>query len=77
MDINSSIEIWKFFSKYDINGSLANVNELTVVDEIKVFPNPSNEHISVNMPISDDLDYQIVSWKENYKIGDIIKHHRQ
>ena len=61
MDISSSIEIWKFFSKYDINGSLANVNELTVVDEIKVFPNPSNESISVNMPISNDVDYEIVS----------------
>lgn len=68
MDINSSIEIWKFFSKYDINGSLANVNELTVVNEIKVFPNPSNESISVNMPISDDEDYEIVSLE-----GKIIK----
>ena len=61
MDISSSIEICKFFSKYDINGSLANVNELTVVDEIKVFPNPSNESISVNMSISNDVDYEIVS----------------
>ena len=68
MDINSSIEIWKFFSKYDINGSLANVNELTVVNEIKVFPNPSNESISVNMPISDDEDYEILSLE-----GKIIK----
>ena len=68
MDISSSIEIWKFFSKYDINGSLANVNELIAVNEIKVFPNPSNEYISVNMPISDDLDYQIVSME-----GKIIK----
>ena len=68
MDINSSIEIWKFFSKYDINGSLANVNVLTVVNEIKVFPNPSNEYISVNMPISDDEDYEIVSLE-----GKIIK----
>ena len=68
MDINSSIEIWKFFSKYDINGSLANVNVLTVVNEIKVFPNPSNESISVNMPISDDEDYEIVSLE-----GKIIK----
>ena len=68
MDISSSIEIWKFFSKYDINGSLANVNELAVVNEIKVFPNPSNESISVNMPISDDVDYEIVSME-----GKVIK----
>jgi len=61
MDISSSIEIWKFFSRYDINGSLANVNELTLVDEIKVFPNPSNDFVSVNIPLSDALPYEIVS----------------
>ena len=39
-----------------------------ICGEIKVFPNPSNESISVNMPISDDVDYQIVSLE-----GKIIK----
>jgi polyhydroxybutyrate depolymerase len=68
MDISSSIEIWKFFSRYDINGSLANVNELTLVDEIKVFPNPSNEFISVNISMPGDLYYEIVSLE-----GKIIK----
>ena len=61
MDISSSIEIWKFFSKYDMNGSLANLNELTVVDEVKVFPNPSNEYISLNITLSEDVNYEIVS----------------
>ena len=68
MDINSSIEIWKFFSKYDMNGSLANVHEITVVEDLKVFPNPSNEFISVNLPLAEDLKYEIVSTE-----GKIIK----
>ena len=29
MDINSSIEIWKFFSKYDINGLIENTSSIT------------------------------------------------
>ena len=61
MDINSSIEIWKFFSKYDMNGSLVSVNELSLIEDIKVFPNPASELISVNMEFTNDVAYEIRS----------------
>ena len=51
-----------------MNGSLANVHEITVVEDLKVFPNPSNEFISVNLPLAKDLKYEIVSTE-----GKIIK----
>ena len=61
MDIHASIEVWKFFSQYDINGLIAGVNEITVVNEIKVFPNPASELISVNMEFTNDVAYEIRS----------------
>ena len=61
MDINASIEVWKFFSQYDMNGALADVNELAVHDEITVSPNPSSNLISVNLNTTEDMVYEISS----------------
>jgi polyhydroxybutyrate depolymerase len=66
MDINASIEVWKFFSKYDINGLIAGVDETTIVDEIKVFPNPATDLISIHMEASEDLSYEITSTNGKY-----------
>ena len=43
-DINSSLEAWHFFQQ--TIGSLSIENEL--INELKVFPNPSNKHISIS-----------------------------
>ena len=66
MDIHASIEVWKFFSKYDINGLIAGVDETTIVDEIKVFPNPATDLISIHMEASEDLSYEITSTNGKY-----------
>ena len=55
LDINGTQEIWKFFSKYDINGllpsSISNVPNLTSVN---IFPNPANESINIESTIVQD-----------------------
>jgi len=49
-DIDASAEIWKFFLKYDINGSVLPTSiENSVSSEIKVFPNPSNGKFFINL----------------------------
>lgn len=49
-DINASAEIWKFFSKYDINGLInpLNTSRFNPVDfEISVYPNPAHQIVYV------------------------------
>lgn len=49
-DVDASVEIWKFFSRYDINGlivitDIENVEENDVVT--KVYPNPTGSYITI------------------------------
>ena len=53
-DISSSIEAWHFFQQ--TIGSLSIDNEL--INEFKVYPNPSNNHISINN-ISGNFKFEI------------------
>ena len=52
-DINGSMEIWKFFSKYDINGKIgciANLpNHLDLSQVVQLFPNPAKENFHLNI----------------------------
>ncbi len=41
-DINASVEIWRFFSRYRLSDLLTNVDDLDAVD-FSIGPNPSNE----------------------------------
>lgn len=63
-DINASVEIWKFFSKYDIDGFInqTSVNQ-TREDKfnLRVFPNPSNSIIKVEGDFSNPEKYEIFS----------------
>ena len=64
MDINASQEIWNFVSKYDINGLIncASTNVITTNDlEIKIFPNPTSEFITINSLDKNNLSYSIFS----------------
>lgn len=65
-DINASIEIWKFFSKYDINGlrttcSLSATNLGLVTELIEVYPNPTKSSISLKGNIVQPIDYVLYS----------------
>ncbi|MBT4775248.1 MAG: T9SS type A sorting domain-containing protein [Crocinitomicaceae bacterium] len=52
-DINGSMEIWKFFSKYDINGKIECITDLTrtldLSNLVHLFPNPAKENFHLNI----------------------------
>jgi len=51
-DIDGSVEIWNFLSRYDINGligcTLNSTNENSSQEKIKVYPNPFQTTVSVS-----------------------------
>ena len=53
------MEIWAFFSKYDINGSLA-VNDLDKM-QVMISPNPTKTKINLSLNLSQDLNYELYS----------------
>lgn len=64
MDISASQEIWKFVSKYDING-LINCGSTDITNsndvEYKIFPNPSSNVIHVKNFDNNSSNFQIFS----------------
>jgi polyhydroxybutyrate depolymerase len=64
-DINASVEIWNFISKYDIFG-LISCNPATIEDQFgmedfQVYPNPCSESIHVDFKIAESSFYEIYS----------------
>lgn len=64
-DINASVEIWNFISKYDIFG-LISCNPATIEDQFEmedfqVYPNPCSESIHVDLKIAESSFYEIYS----------------
>ena len=62
-DINASVEIWNFLSKYDIFG-LISCNPATIEDQFgmedfQVFPNPCSESIHVDLKTAESSFYEI------------------
>ncbi|MCX6191789.1 MAG: T9SS type A sorting domain-containing protein [Flavobacteriia bacterium] len=64
-DINASVEIWNFLSKYDIFGLIncnqATIEEQFVVEDFQVFPNPCSESIHVDLKMTESSFYEIYS----------------
>ena len=60
-DINASVEIWNFFSRYDINGILSveqpDENNL----RLSVYPNPTNSHVTIECDFSEPVDFELIS----------------
>lgn len=49
-DINGCVEIWRFFSKYDMNGYIGpplNIESINDISNISVYPNPAQENIII------------------------------
>jgi len=60
-DINASIEIWKFFSRYDMNG-ITGIEQLSDNNlRINIYPNPTNSHIIIELDFSKPIDYELIS----------------
>lgn len=51
-DINGCVEIWKFFSKFDIQGYIGaplSTESINGFSEISVYPNPAQEYIAIGI----------------------------
>ncbi len=51
-DINGCVEIWKFFSKFDINGYIGtpvSIGSINGFSKISVYPNPAHEYITIEI----------------------------
>jgi len=46
-DISASQEIWKFFNRFSIHGSIAAIHEQEVSAVLKIYPNPTATEISI------------------------------
>lgn len=64
-DINASVEIWNFLSKYDIFGLIscnpANIDEQFGIVNFQVFPIPCSESIHVDLKTAESSLYEIYS----------------
>ena len=62
-DINASVEIWNFLSKYDIFGLIncnpAAVEEQFGMEDFQLFPNPCSESIHVDLKTAESSSYEI------------------
>lgn len=63
-DINASLEIWKFFSRYDLSG-VSGVTSTPLQDDdhlsIKVYPNPTSSQLTIERSNVQPTDYQLMS----------------
>ena len=63
-DIDASIEVWKFFSKYDINGLIGGptlIESSEFNDEISIYPNPVGNKVSIQCMSSKAMPYELYS----------------
>lgn len=72
MDINSSIEIWKFFSRFDMNGSMLAVNDLSENKTVEIFPNPANENITISHSFGVHTPFNILDISGKIIYSDVL-----
>ena len=64
MDINASEEIWKFLSKYDVNG-LINCGSTNLfnsyTNKFEIFPNPFTDLLTIKFNTKKELNFEIFS----------------
>ncbi len=58
-DIDASMEIWLFFSRYDINGPLSTDNIEN--NPVTIYPNPTQSKINLSLNYSKDIYYELIS----------------
>lgn len=60
-DINASVEIWNFFSRYDLNGITGIDVPIGIGQEVVIYPNPARSFVNVESGGSDRTEYELVS----------------
>lgn len=67
-DINASDEVWKFFSKYDLNGTtITDLEENQAITDVLIYPNPANSQINIQRNVSKEAPFELVS-----ALGEIV-----
>lgn len=72
MDINASLEVWKFFSQYDMNGSILAVNDLSENKTVEIFPNPANENITISHSFGVNTPFDIMDVSGKIIYSDVL-----
>ena len=75
-DIDASVEVWKFFSKYDINGLIGGptmVGSPIFNDEINIYPNPSVDKVSIQYRSSKAIAYELYSMQGTLLLNGVIE----
>jgi polyhydroxybutyrate depolymerase len=75
LDIDASMEIWQFFSRFDINGTLS-VNEFDN-RQVTIYPNPTNSKVNLSLNFSKELNYELYSPLGNLLIIGTIRSSNQ
>jgi polyhydroxybutyrate depolymerase len=58
-DIDASMEIWLFFSRYDIDGLLSTYDFEN--NQVTIYPNPTQSKINLSLNFSKEVDYKLFS----------------
>ncbi len=58
-DIDASMEIWLFFSRYDIDGLLSTDDFEN--NQVTIYPNPTQSKINLSLNFSKEVDYKLFS----------------
>lgn len=64
MDIDATLEIWRFVSRYNRSGLIdcsTSVEEVSNNQERNLYPNPSSGHVYLSFPMPSNAPYQIIS----------------
>ena len=58
-DIDASMEIWLFFSRFDINGPLSTDDFEN--NQVTIYPNPTQSKINLSLNYTKEVDYELFS----------------
>ena len=58
-DIDASMEIWLFFSRFDINGPLSTDDFEN--NQVTIYPNPTQSHINLSLNYAKEVHYKLFS----------------
>lgn len=74
-DIDASAEIWKFFSRYDINGLMGITGIETSNDtdlKVDVYPNPAKSYVTIENNFLNPTEYEIRSVQGKLMLKGIV-----
>ena len=77
-DIDASVEIWKFFSRYDINGAIEMTNTIELEDlNLKIYPNPTSSLVIVENDFSKPKNFELNSLTGKRILTGVIQSNQQ